>query len=90
MPHRKRLPRTAQRNNRIARRFLGLIGPLAVLGMIGAPVLASAGRDRPNVVVILADDQGWGDLSLHGNTNLATPRIDRLARQGARFDRFFV
>ena len=28
----------------------------------------------PNVVIFLADDQGWGDLSLHGNTNLATPR----------------
>ena len=45
---------------------------------------------KPNVLVILADDQGWGDLSLHGNTNLATPNLDRLARDGARFDRFFV
>ena len=45
---------------------------------------------RPNVVVILADDQGWGDLSVHGNTNLSTPNIDSLARDGALFDRFFV
>lgn len=44
----------------------------------------------PNVVVILADDQGWGDLSLHGNTNLRTPHLDALAKSGARFDRFFV
>lgn len=44
----------------------------------------------PNVVVILADDQGWGDLSLNGNTNLRTPHIDSLATAGARFDRFFV
>ncbi|MCY4188518.1 MAG: hypothetical protein OXD30_08540, partial [Bryobacterales bacterium] len=37
------------------------------------------GLERPpNVVVILADDQGWGDLSLHGNTNLSTPSIDSL------------
>jgi arylsulfatase A-like enzyme len=44
----------------------------------------------PNVVVILADDQGWGDLSVHGNTNLRTPHIDSLARDGALFERFFV
>ncbi|MBC8326992.1 MAG: sulfatase-like hydrolase/transferase [Verrucomicrobia subdivision 3 bacterium] len=44
----------------------------------------------PNIVVILTDDQGWGDLSLNGNTDLATPHIDSLARDGARFDRFFV
>ena len=44
----------------------------------------------PNVVIILADDQGWGDLSIHGNRNLSTPNIDTLARDGALFDRFFV
>jgi arylsulfatase A-like enzyme len=57
-----------------------------------AVLLTSTGRaaDRPNVLVILTDDQGWGDLSLNGNTNLKTPNIDSLARDGARFDRFFV
>lgn len=45
---------------------------------------------RPNVLVILADDQGWGDLSIHGNSNLATPNIDRLARDGAQLENFFV
>jgi len=51
---------------------------------------AASMNGRPNVVVILADDQGWGDLSLHGNVNLDTPNIDSLARDGAMFDRFFV
>jgi arylsulfatase A-like enzyme len=46
--------------------------------------------ERPNVIVILTDDQGWGDLSLNGNTNLATANIDSIGRQGARFDRFYV
>ncbi|AGA29848.1 sulfatase-like hydrolase/transferase [Singulisphaera acidiphila] len=46
--------------------------------------------EPPNVVVILADDQGWGDLSVHGNTNLKTPNIDSLARDGALFERFYV
>jgi arylsulfatase A-like enzyme len=45
---------------------------------------------QPNVVVMLTDDQGWGDLSLTGNTNLSTPHIDKLARQGAVLDWFFV
>jgi arylsulfatase A-like enzyme len=44
----------------------------------------------PNIVLILTDDQGWGDLSLTGNSNLSTPNIDRLAHQGAVFDWFFV
>lgn len=47
-------------------------------------------REKPNVVVILTDDQGWGDLSFHGNTNLSTPNIDRLAGSGTSFDRFYV
>ncbi|MEC9096152.1 MAG: arylsulfatase [Planctomycetota bacterium] len=46
--------------------------------------------EQPNVVVILTDDQGWGDLSLHGNRNLNTPNLDALAKSGARFDRFYV
>ncbi|MFO0930790.1 MAG: arylsulfatase [Gemmataceae bacterium] len=45
---------------------------------------------RPNVVVVLTDDQGWGDLSIHGNSNLRTPHLDALGRDGARFERFFV
>ena len=46
--------------------------------------------DGPNVVIFLADDQGWGDLSIHSNKDLATPNIDSLARDGVRFDRFYV
>ena len=45
---------------------------------------------RPNVLLIMSDDQGWGDLSLHGNPNVRTPNIDRLAVEGVAFDRFFV
>lgn len=45
---------------------------------------------RPNIVAILADDQGWGDLSFHGNVNLSTPHIDSLGRDGAHFTHFYV
>src|SRR3954468_23423733 len=52
--------------------------------------LRAAAKEKPNVVIILADDQGWGDLSVHGNTNLSTPNIDSLARDGALFEHFYV
>jgi arylsulfatase A-like enzyme len=45
---------------------------------------------RPNVLVIVADDAGWGDYSFTGNTNLATPAIDSLARDGAVLRQFCV
>ena len=45
---------------------------------------------KPNVVIILADDQAWGDLSLNGNTNLQTPHIDRMASEGVSFTNFYV
>ncbi len=54
------------------------------------PAFASAATAKPNIVIFLADDQGWGDLSIQGNSNLRTPNIDSLARQGATFDRFYV
>ena len=60
---------------------------LAVLLFVTG-ILSAA--ERPNVVIILADDQGWGDLSIHGNTNLATPHIDSIGKSGALFDRFYV
>jgi arylsulfatase A-like enzyme len=45
---------------------------------------------RPNVVVFLADDAGWGDYSIHGNMTIATPAIDRIGAEGARFQHFYV
>lgn len=69
-------------------RYSTLATIVALLGVVFSNPAASA--DRPNVVMILADDQGWGDLSLHGNTNLNTPNLDTLAQDGATFDRFFV
>ena len=51
---------------------------------------SARGENPPNVVVILTDDQGWGDLSRHGNPNLSTPNIDALARSGAALDHFYV
>ena len=51
---------------------------------------AAFAQDRPNVLVIITDDQGYGDLSAHGNPHLKTPNIDRLAAQSVRFSQFIV
>jgi len=61
-----------------------------VIGFIIAGIAASAGAAPPNLLVILTDDQGWGDLSAHGNQNLSTPHIDALAKSGATCERFYV
>jgi len=45
---------------------------------------------QPNIILILTDDQGWGDLRSNGNTNIETPNIDKLAETGVTFDRFYV
>lgn len=74
---------------------LAWLAVVAAIGSAHARLLAETlpaetSPQRPNVVVFLSDDQGWGDLSVNGNVNLATPNIDSLARDGATFDRFFV
>jgi arylsulfatase A-like enzyme len=53
---------------------------------INSPVFAGIPtHDRPNIIFILADDLGWGDLSCYGRPDYKTPNLDRLASQGVRF-----
>ena len=54
-----------------------------------APAASLAGK-RPNIMVILTDDQGYGDLSAHGHPILRTPNLDRLHHEGVRFSDFHV
>ena len=69
-------------------RWVGLLIWMLLAGMdSGAASLA--GR-RPNIVLILTDDQGYGDLSSHGNPLLRTPNLDRLHDEGVRFTDFHV
>lgn len=63
---------------------------LLVLLALAPPWVVAEPPARPNVVLILSDDQGWGDLGLHGNPDLRTPHLDSLGTGGARFERFFV
>ena len=47
------------------------------------------GVQRPNIVIILADDLGWGDLGCYGHPSIRTPNLDRLAAEGMRFTDFY-
>ena len=51
---------------------------------------ALADTPRPNIIVVLIDDMGWGDFSCFGNKDAQTPNVDRLAAEGIRFSQFYV
>ncbi|MCX6624292.1 MAG: arylsulfatase, partial [Acidobacteria bacterium] len=55
-----------------------------------APLIAKGGPARPNILFILTDDQGFGDLSIHGNKQLRTPNMDRIGAEGVQFTQFQV
>lgn len=46
--------------------------------------------DKPNVLLVLTDDQGWGDVAFNGNSVVSTPNIDSLFTRGVSFERFYV
>jgi arylsulfatase len=63
---------------------------LLTLPSLPAAAPAPLAGARPNIVFIITDDQGYGDLSAHGNPVLRTPHLDRLHREGVRFTDFHV
>ena len=67
----------------------------AILWVVGcldclANCTIASSLDRPNVIVIITDDQGYGDLGVHGNPKIRTPNLDRLARQSVQLKQFYV
>jgi arylsulfatase A-like enzyme len=61
-----------------------------LMGLAAGPVPQPAGVRPPNVVLVLCDDLGWGDLGSFGNPMIRTPRIDRLASEGQKWTNFYV
>ena len=61
---------------------LALAGCLAAQDISNKPL-------RPNIIFFFTDDQGWGDLAIVGHPYLKTPNLDRLAKEGTRFDQFY-
>ena len=60
-----------------------LLAPLAAWPAAGAP------PQKPNIIIILADDLGYGDLGCYGHPTIRTPHLDRMAREGLRFTSFY-
>ncbi len=58
---------------------------LLALGLIGTSAFPAQNQTTPNIVVIMSDDVGYGDLGCYGATRVKTPHLDRLAREGLRF-----
>src|SRR4051812_49591130 len=68
---------------------------LRSLGLLVALITSSLStacfaRSKPNVIIVMTDDQGYGDLACHGNPELKTPNLDRLHREGLRLIDFHV
>lgn len=61
-----------------------------VILSMGLPLAARAADQRPNIILAMADDQGWGDMAYNGHPALKTPNFDAAAAAGLRFDRFYA
>jgi arylsulfatase A-like enzyme len=64
--------------------------PVLLLLVLGSAPFAGAAERKPNLIIILADDLGWGDVGFHGRKEWATPHLDRLASQGTCFQRWYT
>lgn len=62
---------------------------LCITGLLFANILPAQNK-KPNFILILTDDQGYGDLSINGNPTIKTPNIDRLALEGQKWSSFYV
>ena len=58
--------------------------------ILSAAHLAGAQTARPNLVLIVTDDVGYGDIGSYGSPDIKTPNLDRLAREGVRFTDFYA
>ncbi|MFM7921065.1 MAG: sulfatase-like hydrolase/transferase, partial [Planctomycetaceae bacterium] len=71
-----------------------IAGVLAVVsgGLVLALSQAASVRaaERPNVILVMADDQGWGDTGYNGHPQLKTPNLDAMAAAGLRLNRFYT
>ena len=51
-------------------------------------IISNAQKNKPNVILIITDDQGYGDVGAHGNSNINTPNIDQLHAESTRLTNF--
>ena len=77
---------------RVTRRcFLKSVGICAAaIAMPSYAVAEKSVKTRPNIILCMTDDQGWGDTGYNGHPVLKTPNLDAMSKQGIRFDRFYA
>ena len=63
---------------------------IILLGTVAPPASAAETPKRPNIVLVMADDQGWGDTGYNGHPELKTPNLDEMAKSGLRLNRFYA
>lgn len=61
-----------------------------LLQFVVGPHFSQAGDNRPNIVFVMADDLGYGDLGCYGQQQIKTPNIDQLAAEGVRFTQAYA
>jgi arylsulfatase A-like enzyme len=71
-------------------RFLRATLPLLLAACGGSPVVAATPARPPNVIIIMADDLGYGDLGCYGHPTIRTPYLDQMAAEGLRFTDFYA
>jgi len=70
-------------------RFM-LVGILMMLGFPASLPAQAPAKKKLNIIFILADDLGWGDLGCYGHPHIKTPNLDKLAKKGMRFSQFYT
>jgi arylsulfatase A-like enzyme len=66
-----------------------LIAIVPFVSIFLIPVATNA-EERPNFIIVMTDDQGWGDAGYAGHPRIKTPHLDEMASEGVRFDRFYA
>ena len=66
---------------------LSILATSLLATIVAQPIIAS---DKPNVILIMCDDLGWGDVGFNGNEIIKTPNLDQMAKEGVKFNRFYA
>ena len=72
------------------KRFVKLVAIVCLLGSISEHAVGQSKKQRPNFVVVMTDDQGYGDVGYMGNPHVKTPNLDQMSKESLRLNRFYT
>ena len=76
-------------HNTTRRDFLKGAGIALAIGGLSSRLFAASAANKPNIILCMTDDQGWGDTGYNGHPILKTPNLDKMASEGLRFERWY-